>query len=395
MFKNVYIYGFFHCMDKGIMWIFPLFFLHFFNSQHLYAEIELIISYIALLLLVTELGIRNYVIYAYNTLGYDAFDRSIFLLLISILIMFIISFFVCLFIENYIIVAVVFSRLIYFTLYLFLLRYYRWKENAIVPILFNIVFHILTIILVSSLFFNNSFLFDQPVISKQIFLIIIICYITGFSSLLIMIKKNFHLNTKDLKNYFFSGLRYGAPALIVGLSSQMLPHLTKLITFETNKSVMIEFSLLFRYCIIMQVFHGIFFNYFTKEIFTDMNKVFPRLLAMKYILGLFISSIIVLFILKILTVIELLPILIGIAYVIVWCLSSSLELFFGRVNKNIYILFAGLSSITYYLILMYNFGQNNLTFYLFILLTSSLVYFTILSFFLIFKKEEFFYSEND
>ena len=210
-----------------------------------------------------------------------------------------------------------------------------------------------------------------------------------------MVKKNFHLNTKDLKNYFFAGLRYGAPALIVGLSTQMLPHLTKFIAFETNKSVMIEFSLLFRYCILIQVFHGIFFNYFTKDIFTDMSKVFPRSLTMKYFLGLFIWSTIVLLILKIFTVINFFQILIGIAYVIVWCASSSLELFFGRVSKNIYIVFAGLASITYYLILMYAFGQNNLTFYLFILLTSSLVYFTILILFLIYKKKEFFNSENN
>ena len=64
--KKFLLFSFFHSADKFLMWIFPLFFLYFFNNNKLYAEIEIIISLVTILIFATELGIRNYVIYAFK-----------------------------------------------------------------------------------------------------------------------------------------------------------------------------------------------------------------------------------------------------------------------------------------------------------------------------------------
>lgn len=390
MFKKIFLYSFFHCAEKGIMWIFPLYFLYFFNNQSLYAEIELIISYIAFLLLFTELGIRNYVIFAFNSLKYEAFNKSVSILIYLIILLSLISILLCFFFDDYLLIAIIFIRLIYFSLYLFLLRYYRWKEKPILPIFLNCVFHLLIIFLVSVVFFNESFLFEKEVINDHVILLIVLCYIFGFIGFLFLVKRNFSIRSKKLHEYFIKGLKFGAPTIIVGISTQMLPHFTKLITFETDTLVMIEFSILLRYCLIIQLFHGIFYNYFTKTIYSDLKGLFPKKILIGYLCGLTLSSSSVLLGLSFFTEMHIFTIFIGILYVFVWCIGSSLELFFGRVGKNNYILCGGIFSILTYLILMYLFSYKDINVYLFILLFSSIIYVLTLLIFLIIRKNVFF-----
>lgn len=395
MFKKIFLYSFFHCADKGIMWFFPLFFLYFFNSQSLYAQIELIISYLALLILLTELGVRNYVIYSYNSIKFEAFNKSISILLYEIILLAFISLFICLFFNTFLLVAIIFFRLIYFSLYLFLLKYFRWIEKPIIPISINCIFHLCTILIIGIFFFQNSFIYSNEVINEHVITLLTLCYIGGFIVLLFIIKEKFLVRKDKLKDHFINGLKFSAPTIIVGLSTQMLPHVTKLITFETNTEVMIEFSLLLRYCLIIQIFHGIFYNYFTKTIYSDLKDQFPTKILIAYLIGLLFSSVFVLLGLTFFTQINFFTILIGVFYICVWCIGSSLELFFGRVGKNNYILFGGLSSILVYLLLTYLFVYKDINTYLFILLFSSLIYLLILILVLIIRRKIFFISNKN
>lgn len=395
MFKKIFLYSFFHCADKGIMWFFPLFFLYFFNSQSLYAQIELIISYLALLILLTELGVRNYVIYSYNSIKFEAFNKSISILLYEIILLAFISLFICLFFNTFLLVAIIFFRLIYFSLYLFLLKYFRWIEKPIIPISINCIFHLCTILIIGIFFYQNSFIYSNEVINEHVITLLTVCYIGGFIVLLFIIKEKFLVRKDKLKDHFINGLKFSAPTIIVGLSTQMLPHVTKLITFETNTEVMIEFSLLLRYCLIIQIFHGIFYNYFTKTIYSDLKDQFPTKILIAYLIGLLFSGVFVLLGLTFFTQINFFTILIGIFYICVWCIGSSLELFFGRVGKNNYILFGGLSSILVYLLLTYLFVYKDINTYLFILLFSSLIYLLILILVLIIRRKIFFVSNTN
>ena len=124
--------------------------------------------------------------------------------------------------------------------------------------------------------------------------------------------------------------------------------------FNLSESDMTKFSFVIRFLLIIQLFHATFSSFFLKKNYEENEKKINRNIFLKYIIGLMVVVILVNVLYPIFNnffnsnysfdkIYFLLM-----AYIVVWCLSSYLEQFLGKFNKNLYLMYLQIFSLIIY-----------------------------------------------
>ncbi len=350
--QGLIVFTILNYIDKGISFVLPLIILYICNDINSYNDLEYAYSIANILVWFFAIG-SSYSFYAYKIVE----DRKEFL-----------SFFV--FVKDFAVVVT--------TLFLMVLSivFCQSKELNLFFVL-NILITARTINSLYINYYNNySRLIDKP--SKVLVYSIIISIITlAFTVLGYMIdsnvlvafslpqlfiplflsskffdRKRFKLYFNRLKCYYKNAFYYSWPIIVNCFIGVGITNFGKIFAYNyMSESDMYVFSYTMRISLVIQLAHASIISYYSKRVFLgDFNMK----IAIAYILYLFGASLmcIVLIIFSNLLTNYYLPLnivtLIIISYNIFFCSASFMEQFYGRVNKNKYILFYSLLASVFF-----------------------------------------------
>jgi hypothetical protein len=388
-YKNFLFFTTFFSLEKGLLWVFPLFFLYQLNNENIYSQLELILSITAIINVIIDFGLNIYASYSFKRRGLSSFQLSFSTILIILSFLACIVFLYQIAFGFKVIIIIIFCRLIYFSLYRFMITYYRWNRNPILPVFINIVLYCFCMIILY-LIDHFKVYFDYNLNSKIILKFLSYFYFLGFLIFLYILTKHIKILINETPKFFINCLQYSWPLVLLTVLNMSLPNLAKIFSYARDVSLMSELSQILRFCIVIQLFHGAFFTFFYKKIFQEMDFFIIKKYIVFYTFLMILASFVCFAFLNIVVNFDFKVITIGIFYTFFWCLSSFFELFFSRVAKNILILYGGLIALSTYLSLYIFLKPDNVINNLVILLITSIVYMTYLIYNIYINRKVFF-----
>ena len=346
--KGLIYYGLWNILDKGFVFLLPILVLKLFNASEEYIQLEYIISIVTLVATFFDGGLNSYMFYFYqkakdkrNALiisqKINAFFYSILLFTGLLLILF--DFFI-IEINDFLIFIVFRCLFIYFSKYL--ISYYRLKDKPTNAIYFSLSVNFLTAFVLLFYYLNKEVFNLYYYFGPQIIAI----FLTSF----FVLKSFKKLQKIKIKfwNYIKNSFLFSWPMIIQAALMMYLANYGKIYALDNlteNEGVIL--GLTTRLSIIIQLAHGTFIGYYAKKILINENfLIIQKSLLIQYLIILFSCfAIVVILITTInytfnfelhnLLIIQSLLIL----YTLFWCIFSYFELYFQRINKNIYKLY--------------------------------------------------------
>ena len=382
--KDYFIYNVFNFIDKLLLFLLPLILLKYIEEVIVYNAVEYIFSISAIVVIFLDIGMKNFLFYKFkiekntkNTLKviennfiFYYFFFNLFIFFFFFLIQFIFN------IENVLIYFIIIKSL-YLTLINFYKILFRAKNTptkifyfSILNSLFNIFFTI-----INFKFFNFStilvFFFSQ------------ILFIIFF----IFIKFDVILKNLDKKkiiskiHFYKESFLFSFPLMISIFLYNFCINYGKIYSFNyLNEMEMSFIAFVQRIFLVLTFFHASFISFFQKKIYDDDDNLICKKKFSSYIfLIFFINFFIILFFDNLslffkIKIIDIFLVYLLSLHTIIWCISSYLDMYLTKNNKNYSIMKYQIISVSFFIIFMFLLKKVFLITYAVSLLISSTAY---------------------
>lgn len=382
--KNYFIYNILNFIDKFLLFLLPLIVLKYLGEVTTYNTIEYIFSISAIIIIFLDIGMKNFLFYklkikknSKNILEIIE-NNFIFYYFFFNLIIFFFYFLVIFFfhIENILIYFIIIK-----SLYLSLINYYkilfRAKNKPTKIFYFSILNSLLTIFFI---IINFKFFYFPTIIifflSQTIFIIFYI--FLKFNVILENFKKK-KIISKII--FYKESFLFTFPLMVSICLYNFCINYGKIYSFNYLNQIEMSFiAFSQRIFLILTFFHASFVSFFQKKIYDDnynlINKkrflcYFFLIILINFFLILFFEKLSLFFKVKI-TDISLIYFLS--LHSVIWCISSYLDMYLTKNNKNYFIMKYQIISISIFIIFMFLLKKVFLVTYLASLLISSMVY---------------------
>lgn len=344
---GIFNYTLINFIDKGLGFLAPVVVLFIVKDQLSYNAIEYILSYALLASIPIEMGFKNYLMYGLRETkeSEELYYRQIFsgfivfsfaLIVASALLglsLFNIDFIFC------IAMRVVFAILTQFFMVLYRAQndvYYIFKFTISANfscIAYAVYCHLYGTTLNLNLYFMVYFLLA---------LLLLISNRKLFSFLFFSIEKCFLV------------FKYSAPVLMNTFLMMFVSNYSRIYVHDNfTESEMSSFSFALRICMVVQLFHSSLISFYHKRLIFDMDlnllvlciKYFFAMLAF---VGIVFSSVFIIisnYYLELFSELDILMLTFVSIYVVLWCCSSFLEIYFNKYNRNILLPIISLGSV--------------------------------------------------
>ena len=347
-------FTFFNYLDKLIIFSLPLVVLFLTKDQKIYNDIEYIFSISAILSVVVDLGLRNYLFYGYRqSNNKDEFiieTKNYFLIITYCLLL--LSFLTGLVISFYNTVLVLLAGYICVrTLYLFYTGYYsiyfRLIDKPSLIFLFTTPVNFISIVLV--------FLFCGKHPNIALVLLFVPQLILLFSCILSLnnLKK---LKFINLIKFIKTSLAYSWPIIINLTLISYINNLAKIYAFNyMSPDDMYQISYIFRISMIIQIVHASVSAFYAKKVYMDTSPGINWRVFWIYSFFIAIATLAaIIFTIGINFIGIIKEVKINSAFIMIlmftlmWCFQAYFEMYYGKYNKNrMILLFSLISSLLY------------------------------------------------
>ena len=385
-------FSFFNILEKLLAYVSPFLILKFIGDPLLYNKIELIYSISIIINVFIDFGIKGHFVYSYRFYESKKEHENIYLQSYNILILYYLIFagFIALLLNFFhysslLIVLLIFIRVFYLLIINFYKFFFRFYYNINYFFLLTLPVNIVTILLI-------LFLKKNEINYIIIYFFISQLALVFFYTLFFVIRGNFTFRLKNFLKVIGQSLNYYWPIILSSAISIIIMNFGKIYSYyNLPQSDMTKFSLILRFLLMIQLFHATFSGYFLKKNYKYNQRIIYKNVTILYLTGLLISTIIssIMYPLLLSTInlnynFDKVYFLLMI-YILFWCISSYLEQFLGKFNKNLYLMYLQLISILIYFIPLIYLNNVNIYHISFSMTLSSLFYLLGILFFL--KKE--------
>lgn len=380
--RDVLLYLLANYADKALIFLLPLVVLYVGNNKQAYNDIEYIFS-IANIMLPFFCFISSYAFYGYKESNastrfieeyksYCSFTTLI-LLVSSIITVCAISLLnpkaeVTLFV--YIAVRFLYQNYIqYFS------NYYRLINRPIVIVLQSLASSLISLVLIVLV----------CLIGKPLYLL---CLFLPQAALMLypLYPCTLELNISGYKDFVVKSIRYTFPILINCTIVAFIMNYGKIYAYNfLSDNDMYSFSYTMRISMVMTMANSSLIAFWGKDVFING---YQKSIVLKYgiLIGLsFIGSFIILYVLNLLRLTEQVDINVStlflMLYTLLYCIGAFMEMHFGRLNKNRYVLYSSVLACIVFMFLLFFVGIKNLETLALYMFIYGLSYFSILSFF--------------
>ncbi len=352
---NFFKFGFFNILEKFLAYISPLLILKFIGDPLIYNKIELIYSISIIINVFIDFGIKGHFVYSYRFYISKNQHKDTYLKAYSVLILYYIFFSIvlCFLLKVYnfsslIIVILIFVRVFYLLIINFYKYFYRFYYNINYFFLLTLPVNIITILIIFFFVkFNDNYSITYYFLAQ---FILVFTYFIYF-----IIKGFFKIQLKNFLKVISKSFNYYWPIIFSSAVSIIIMNFGKIYSYYNLPDVdMTKFSFIIRFLLIIQLFHATFSSYFLKKNYQENQKIINRSIISNYLAGL----IIVILITNILYPISLnffdseysfdRVYFFLMLYIVFWCVGSYLEQFLGKFNKNLYLMYLQIFSVSIY-----------------------------------------------
>lgn len=359
--ESLYSYVFWNLLDKGLVFAIPLLLITVFNNSDKYIELEYIISIVTIIATFIDFGMNSYFFYFYSRslnkskalLEIQKVFAQYFVILFVILSSLLFVDFIFFPINDFI--FYILGRSTFILLSTFLISYYRLKDTPSKGIFFTLFLSFSTLFLLTVYYIFNFQIGLELIFYPQIIACIIAFFL--FARVLIRLNKI----TVNSKNFIYNSILYSWPSILQIFILMFISNYGKINAIDKltpEEGVFLGFTT--RLCLIIQLAHSSFIGYYAKNILTGPNPLFiDRKLVSKYLrLMILVFLIILIVLVSGLYYLEIniqnsfyLAIFLA-SYTLVWCINSLFEMYYSRINKNIYRLYFAILNGLIFLIIM-------------------------------------------
>jgi O-antigen/teichoic acid export membrane protein len=357
--KKFFFFTGINLLDKFLLYLLPLIPLYIFKDHQYYNLVEFVYSLSLFFSIFADGGIKNF--YLSNFRHYkniNLFSNSLrkyinnLIIFYFILLPFILFSFFLYENENFLLIALlVFFRTIFLVIINFNKVYYAVKQTQIKMLYITLLSSISTLFIFILIYFFNTKNNILYFFFVQIVIVLIIFFISLF-------RKEF-LKNFQFVSFFKKSLKFSWPLILNSLFFFIIMHFAKIYSYTYLSSQdMTKISFFMRTLFVIQLFHGIFTNYYYFSIFENKEKKINVDLLVKYILGMALISIITFaffekfsYILNLEYKIDLIFICIFL-YFIFWCFGSFFEQYLNKFNSNKHILTLSMISLCIYVLIL-------------------------------------------
>ncbi len=352
---NFFKFSFFNILEKFLAYVSPLLILKFIENPVLYNKIELIFSISIIINVFIDFGIKGHFVYSYRFYDSKKKHKDSYLKAYNILILYYLIFSVCfLWLFNFfgynslIIIFLTLVRVFYLLIINFYKFFFRFYYNINYYFLLTLPVNIFTILLI---YFTFKFNINYLAIYFFLAQLILVCVYF----LLIISKSLLETNIKNFLKVIKNSFVYYWPIILSSAVSLIIMNFGKIFSyFNLPENDMTKFSFIIRFLLIIQLFHATFSSYFLKKNYEENEKIINKNIILQYLIGLFIVVLIVNILFPIsndffnsdYTFDKIYFLLMS--YIVVWCVSSYLEQFLGKFNKNLYLMYLQIFSLIIY-----------------------------------------------
>jgi O-antigen/teichoic acid export membrane protein len=364
--KGLITFAFLNYVDKALIFLIPLSVLYIFKDKALYNRIEYVLSFSAVIGIAVELGMRNYMLYAYKeSKEREKIVREVkghFFTLFFLY--FIVSLVLAIFLpfdlsrRNLDLIA---ARTLFSFFLSFFTIYFVVADAPSKVFIFSYLINISTLVIIlltKALGSNPDILYFF--LSQIVLNLILFAYIL----------RNFSLvNFRGLFSYLKKSLSYSWPIIINLFLFMVINNYGKIYAFKfLSREEMFQISFVQRIALIIQLAHASSSTYLSKSIYVDESKGVNRMVLRRYTTAIILSSSLAVII--ILALDKLFPSMsvrfdmnsiFLILYTIAWCYSAFFELYINKMNRNKVIPVFTLISTMVFLGLPYLFKAHDIT----------------------------------
>ena len=354
--------------DKVVSFALPLSILFIIKDKSLYTLVEVAFSYATILMVLIELGLSNYLFWGYK----ESENKD-------------------LFIEK----SQVFFRgsILFYCILSALLLSYLYTINHELLILFSVV----AIRALFNYFVNfYSNIYRLKDIPSRIYLITVIVNLSSFFLLLmayqfgmqysilyfflpsmilvlgVSIKFLFQIRLfvfHEFLSFLKRALKFSWPIILNILTMSFINNYAKIYAYgHLPESEMVQISYIMRIGLIIQLSHAAYSSYFSKSLFMDKKQDFNFRIFKQYSLIILFSVFLVVVAIQATNLLFdsyiqipfALSTILFLLYIVLWCFTGYLELYFGVLNANRLILYYSIFSSVVYIILLKIYGDVNL-----------------------------------
>ncbi len=337
-------FSFLNYLDKFIIVIIPIFVLFFTKNKSLYNQLEYVYSLASIIIIATDLGLRNFLLYGYreskdrinfvnNGVNYFLFINFLYTLTGAVLtcIMFFIGW------DGLPILLFVVIRTLYTNIFAFYTVVARLNDKPANAFIISIPINAGTFGLIC-LFF----LLKKPIYLSYLFLtqIVVVSFFFGLT-----IKEKVWRKLNGFFIYFKEALRYAWPIILNLFLVTIIQNIGKIYAqnmLNENEMTRIAFSQ--RISMIIQLGHASVVGYLVKHLFIIEGISIDKKIGAIYIVALGISASFSMTFLYVSGIFLNVPVKFNdpvfyvlLLYAIFWCISAFIELYVNKMNKNIYI----------------------------------------------------------
>jgi hypothetical protein len=344
-------------LDKAVSFALPLAVLFILGDSSFYSWIEVAFSYASIVIVVIEMGLSNYLFWGYK----QAVDKTQFMAKARV------------FFEAMIFLYCALGLLLYWS--------YPWASRDAQMLFLLIVARTLFMFYVN--YYSNVYrLRDTP---GRIYTITLLVNLSSFLMLLLafkfspanatlyfvipaltlvsvvslrFLKEIRRVRMNELLMLVRQALAFSWPIMLNVLLMNFINNYAKIYAFDhLTEAEVVQVSYTLRIGLIIQLGHAAFSSYFSKSLFMDSSNRFNARIFRQYSLVLASSLILVSIIIVLTNMFKGYQVYIPLSmttfllvvYIILWCYIGYLEIYFGVLNANRWVLvYSILSSIVYF-----------------------------------------------
>lgn len=347
-------------VDKALSFVLPLSFLFIIGDSNMYTFVEVAFSYAALVMIVLELGMSNYLFYGYR----NAADKEVYLTEAKDSFSFMLCFYCLasgagvlllnsLSAANLALFIVVALRSM-FTLYVnFNTNICRLKERPSAIYLTTITVNVLSILVLLTSFrwmpAHALFFFFLPSAAVLFY----VC-------LRFLLRRLRHFRLSTFSRFVSGAFRFSWPIMLNVLAMSFINNYAKIYSFyKLSEHDTAIISYVMRVALLIQLTHAAFTSYYSKSLYMDTRKRINPVNLLRYtflmIVTTLLASVVLVFSARFASVGDIdfdATTAAFIAYTVIWCYIGYLELYFGVMNANRMVLVFSLFSAALYVLLL-------------------------------------------
>lgn len=354
-------YAVFSLIDRGLVFLFPLFALYITNSKNIYNEVEFVFSVAGLLSLFMDGGLRIYILYAYKKSG----ESSLILDRIYAAFGKLLKFYLCVFFIVSVVVLVFYpkssldwiaagSRSLFLITWAFLAVWFRVKDEPEKVYAYSIPLYLAG-------GFGLWALNSLGDVGIGISIVLPHLFVVG---VVVFSERNYpKVRWDDCLGLIKDALQFGWPILLSVVLSMTIANSGRIYAYSSlSVDEMFGFSFAQRIALIVQLTHAVVTGYLSKKLYISDEKDFHVKVFSVYFSVLSLTAlaaplcVVVIRYFGFATPEKLdYTFYMVLGYMVVWCLGAYIEIYINRINKNILILYGNLLSISIFMIFVFVF----------------------------------------